>query len=172
MAGSPSRGLQSLDINSPDAQAPRAEEFKFDPNGPGHFGAAMRDPLGFPYQVFAALGAWKKTAEKYPGVLSRDNEADAYKHAMWNYLMAQTVGKDRAKAFADAHEVSVPNATAEQLMDLYNNEKARNLPRGPNAVEDALRSGEFRTSPFRVPGDDGQPKKTSVPGFPPITRRW
>jgi hypothetical protein len=171
MAGSPNRGVIP-NVNSPDTKVPSAEDFGFDPSGPGHWGAAIRDPLGLPYAAFAALGAWKKTAEKYPGVPSRDNEADAYKHAMVNYLMAQTIGKDRAKAFADAHEVSVPNAQGEQLMDLYNNEVARNLPRDPNAVENALRQGEFRTSPFGAAADVNKPKTGNVVGFPPTIRRW
>ena len=38
-----------------------------------------------------------------------DSDADAYRHALWNYLMTQKLGPDAAKRFGDAHEVTVPN---------------------------------------------------------------
>lgn len=171
MAGSSNVGTIP-NINSPDVKVPDTTHFAFDPRGPGHFGAAIRDPLGLPAVARATLEAWKKTGERYPATGSHNNEADAYKHATWNYLMAQSLGKNRAKAFADAHEVSGRNSQGELLMDLYNNEVARNLPSGPDAVEEALRDGAFRTSPFRMADDAGGSKKSSRPGFPPSIRRW
>lgn len=166
MAGSPNRGVIA-NVNSSDAPRPTTEDFSYDSQGPGHVGAIIRDPLGVPYVAWATLAAWKKTKEKYPDIGSRNNEADAYKHAIWNYLMSQSIGKDRAKAFADAHEVSGDNSEAELLMDLYNNQVARDLPRGPNSVEDALRDGKLRVSPFGGvnEGNDG-------PLFLSLHRRW
>jgi hypothetical protein len=45
--------------------------------------------------------------------------------------MARDLGYDRAKAFGDGHEVSVPNAPSERMMDLYNNEVGRQLALDP-----------------------------------------
>lgn len=82
MAGLPNRGVIPY-VNSPDATPPTAESFSYDPKGLGHVGAVIRDPLGALYAGGATLAAWKKTNEKYPDTGSRNNEADAYKHATW-----------------------------------------------------------------------------------------
>jgi len=138
-------GLFIPDVNAPSVAGPSPAALGFDPNSPGHLGAAWRDPLGALMAGAATLAAWDATGRRYPGVIARDNEADAYKHTTWNYLMARTMGAERAKAMADAHEVSVPNAPGEQKMDLYNNRIGRALPGGGEAqIEDAMKKVKLR----------------------------
>ena len=54
-----------------------------------------------------------------------DNAANAFRHTLWNALMAQELGYDMAKKFADAHEYGQSGPSTE--MDLYNNEFGRNI---------------------------------------------
>lgn len=141
-------------VNSPGAVPPNFKEFQFDPSGPGYWDAARNDPLGAAVAVGSAAEAKVRTALKYPDTGSRNNEADAYKHAIWNRRMAGILGPERARALAHAHEVAAPNSPEEHAMDLYNNRVARSLPLKDGAVEEvdeAFRKGYFRTTPFRTP---------------------
>ena len=87
-----------------------------------------------------------------------DSDADAYRHALWNYLMTQKLGPDAAKRFGDAHEVTVPNPDSERLMDLFNNNVGRGLALDPknkgrpaaDVIMEALRSGQLQTRPFNL----------------------
>jgi hypothetical protein len=76
----------------------------------------------------SALETQVRTALRYPETGSRNNEADAFKHAIWNRRMAGILGPDGAQAFGGAHEISVPNSEVEHDMNLYNNRLARRLP--------------------------------------------
>jgi hypothetical protein len=73
------------------------------------------------------------------------DEGNAFRHALWNALMSQAIGKSLAEAFADAHEEVInPNTQTEYTdselenvhwngfnglehkeMDLHNNQKGR-----------------------------------------------
>jgi hypothetical protein len=65
----------------------------------------------------------------HPGRRHND-EADAFRHAYWNYRMTQTFGPERARAFANAYEISTLNPIGERKMDLYNNKIGRDLAVG------------------------------------------
>lgn len=59
-----------------------------------------------------------------------DGRGDAFRHALWNYRMAQALGKEQAKKFADAYEVDGLRNGADRravAMDLFNNNVGRNL---------------------------------------------
>lgn len=46
---------------------------------------------------------------------------DAYRHILWNYIMARDVWYDFAKKWSDAHENYPGNPEIEKTMDLHNN---------------------------------------------------
>ena len=58
-------------------------------------------------------------------------KADAFRHCLWNALLAYQVGEDMAKKLADAHELpEAPkdnNSNVEREMDLHNNRVGRRL---------------------------------------------
>ena len=65
-----------------------------------------------------------------PAVASLHNgEGDAWRHARWNQRMANFIGPERAKAFADWNErLSVDSSpVGERAMGLHNNDVGRNL---------------------------------------------
>ena len=88
----------------------------------------------------------------------QDGEADAFRHALWSYLMTKRLGADAAKRFGDAREISFPGDASQQLMDLYNNRIGRLLALDPRndgrppeeVVYEALRSGRLQAAPFFV----------------------
>jgi len=116
----------------------------------------LRNPGAALAAGVAANTAWDATKYKYPAVNAHNNEADAFRHGAWNRIMSRTIGPEKAKEFADAYERWRPGPEQERLMDLYNNQVARNLPSSgqPGAfgvgktLDDALRRNAFRTSPF------------------------
>jgi hypothetical protein len=160
MAGSPNRGTIP-NINSPDAKVPTERDFGFNRNAPGQAVTGAVDPIGGMFAIAASLAASEAMRKRYPDAVvpgsDRNNEADAYKHATWNYLMSKTIGPDRAKIMADAHEIDGINPSAigerigfsknsqgERLMDLHNNQVGRSLPpQGEQAIQDALKKATF-----------------------------
>lgn len=86
------------------------------------------------------------------------DDADAYRHATWSYLMGRTIGNEKAKAMGDAHEIDGlrpwpgmgTNSAGERAMDLHNNLVGRNLPGGgERQIQNAMRKGYIRLKPFR-----------------------
>ncbi len=58
-----------------------------------------------------------------------NNQPNAYRHAMWNAVMTDKIGEEKAKKFADAHEL-VENYDLWKencQMDLHNNELGRRI---------------------------------------------
>lgn len=56
--------------------------------------------------------------------LYHNDNADAYRHSLWNALTTYHTSKSFAKQFADAHE-SESTIALETSMDLYNNNQGR-----------------------------------------------
>ena len=52
---------------------------------------------------------------------------NAYRHAMWNAIMTDKMGAEKAKKFADAHEQIPKNPIDHKEMDLHNNELGRRI---------------------------------------------
>ena len=133
---------------------PTDQELGFDPNGPGQWHVAVRHPLDAMVGVYDRNKAVAQTDHLYPNDPLQNDEADAFRHAFWSYLMTKSMGAEHAKQFTDAHEISVPNPIGERYMDLYNNRAGRNIA-GANGNEDAveairkaIRNGKLRLSPY------------------------
>ncbi|WP_054811277.1 DUF6973 domain-containing protein [Nocardia arizonensis] len=63
-----------------------------------------------------------------------DGQGDAFRHAYWNALMTQQFGEDWTKEYGTAHEKSAGNVPQREAMDLYNNERGRQIAlANPNA---------------------------------------
>lgn len=56
-----------------------------------------------------------------------NDNADAFRHVLWNAYNAHDCGVSYAKQFADAHEKDNPNDALENKMDLFNNNLGRNI---------------------------------------------
>lgn len=86
---------------------------------------------------------------------------DAFRHCVWNCLMAQRIGASEAEKFATAHENSGPSSIPfDNQMDLHNNATGRSLGTpGANcstACRGALTSGQLRT----IRGPNTRPQAT------------
>ena len=81
------------------------------------------------YQVNEAKTITQEYIDKTYG---RENDCDgtqvnAYRHAMWNAVMTDKIGEEKAKKFADAHEQTPDNEVELMAMDLHNNELGRRI---------------------------------------------
>lgn len=56
-----------------------------------------------------------------------NDNADAFRHTLWNAYNAHDCGTTYAKQFADAHEKDFPNVPLESEMDLFNNSLGRTI---------------------------------------------
>jgi len=65
---------------------------------------AMKDPTGGIVAKITSDEAIKYSANKY-GYQKDGTMQNALQHALWNAMMTYKIGEDRAKKFADAHEV-------------------------------------------------------------------
>ena len=90
--------------------------------------------------MFATAKATSRTLkivqEKFPGIHGKDNSANAFRHALWNYLIAvrclKSGGNMNAiiswtKEITDWHEDFSPNKPLARAMDLHNNQIGRAL---------------------------------------------
>ncbi len=77
-----------------------------------------------------------------PNHTSYNNEADAFKHCMFQAELTFWLGKDIAKFFGDLHEAKPQNPDKEKVMDLHNNEKGREIGL-------VFRKGIFPHIPFK-----------------------
>jgi len=154
-------------------------------SGPGDVGNAIKYPRRtFSKRIPNNLDQLKDQAlraakqEKLRSKLT-DGEGDAFRHAYWSLKMAKEFGKDFAKQISDGHErrplrfyrelryrissrtPKVPNYpdTPNTLMDLYNNQKGRELLiRAENMsdgqirrmIVDEIRTGKLQTTPFQI----------------------
>ena len=102
---------------------------------------------------------------KLPAGGTKDNEADAFRHALWSYKMAKSMGYAVAKRITDGHEITTPNPLGSRLMDLYNNEVGRQLAADTSnhglsdeeVIYQALRKGKLRIKPFNIAAPSQHP---------------
>jgi hypothetical protein len=145
----------------------------FDPAGYNSWGAVLRRP----WQYFDADEdsemAREITAGRFPTDLNpQDDEADAFRHALWTFLMTRDIGVHGAQRFHDAHEISEPNDAGVRLMDLFNSRVGMQLALDPanrdrpaeEVISEALARGMLQTQPFTV---KGQPASGTLPGVAP-----
>ncbi|WP_079478978.1 DUF6973 domain-containing protein [Halobacillus salinus] len=76
--------------------------------------------------VYEAKNTAESATYNYYSSGFHNGNADAFRHAVWNKEMENSIGYSQAKAFADAHEYGNDSQPyLEQVMDLYNNDKGR-----------------------------------------------
>ena len=75
----------------------------------------------------------------------RDNACDAFRHTLWNAWMSMNMGGAAAKRFADGRERDA-NTRAARAMDLFNNQRGREIVAGLRArgVKAISRNGLYR----------------------------
>ncbi|WP_218722054.1 hypothetical protein [Nocardia sp. MH4] len=66
------------------------------------------------------------SGQLYPGTFD-DGQGDAFRHSYWNARMTQEFGPTWTAAYASAHEMSGGNVPQREAMDLYNNERGRDV---------------------------------------------
>jgi hypothetical protein len=123
--------------------------------GAGYYTPGGDAPDGFPPDIWEQLNShekqlvWehplagvrvylaKRDAEQWAQQQSSEGAhnglQDALRHTMWNCLMANSIGSDLAKEFADAHEESSSDVQ-ETTMDLNNNAVGREIASYPNTT--------------------------------------
>ncbi len=163
------------DIGPPTSEVVDVEAmmkaFRFDPDGRGERGAAIAQTLRDPFYVGkgkVSHKAWRAkvlskeagdaTSEQFPNVRPHNNEADAFRHALWSFQMTREIGAGAAKRLSDAHEISYAGPAGELLMDLYNNNAGRQMALDPRnrdrtpeeVIREALRAGRLQTGPFNT----------------------
>jgi hypothetical protein len=93
----------------------------FDPEGYNSWGAGLRKFWQYPDAQIDSRAARDTTAKEFPADPTlQDDEADAYRHALWSYLMTKDIGAVGAKRWHDAHEISEPNEPGVRMMDVFN----------------------------------------------------
>ena len=120
--------LNSTAHNKIKSKFPRAQEIL------KNFGFAKTgDELGWGYCLSSKVGiCWNADSAKneaedamkkaFPGLYNAtDNQADAFRHAYWSFVMAQSYGYDVARSISDAYERAHPNNDSSAAMDVYNN---------------------------------------------------
>lgn len=159
-----------------------ASKYGFEEAGPRHLGVAMR----YPYKAYRAseLGevAVDETKKRYPNSRHHNDEADAFRHALWSYKVTREFGPNIARSLGYAHERQRPNSKGERLMDLHNNLVASELATMPvsrrykdeQVIEFAIRNGYLRTKPYRIKGESELPpgRAARKPGFTATGRHY
>jgi hypothetical protein len=143
------------------------ERLGFDPEGPGQRTAYWQAMPGLdwllPSWLFGTTGpldlrdqAVAATNARFQSGSLQNSDADAYRHALWAYLMTRELGMDSAKLLHDGHEITEPNDPEVRLMDVFNSRVGMELALDPTNAErspedviaEALNSGLLQTSPF------------------------
>ena len=137
------------------------KKLNFNPDGRGVYQQALRDPIGAHYARILKNHTVALVEELFPGIDPVDNEADAFRHAYFSFMLADKIGTKRAKAFTDAYEISFLNTMGARCMDLWNNNEGRKmceeskndtaLPRNKLArqlVLDAIKNKRLVLKPF------------------------
>ncbi len=90
---------------------------------------AKEDPVGAVIGFNSRSIANEYQKELYPNTYGKDgNQANAFKHAMWNAVMTDKMGEERAENFAYAHEKEyLETQLALCQMDFHNNYLGRQI---------------------------------------------
>lgn len=98
----------------------------------------LRHPIDGARVLAAANEATNETVRLYNPPLHNTN-GDAFRHALWNFLMTTRVSEERAQEWGGAHENgTVNNPPLEKQMDLHNNQVGRELGRNSGSDSDAI----------------------------------
>jgi hypothetical protein len=133
----------------------------FDPEGYNSWGTGIRRLWQYPDAASNSETARLSTAKEFPvDPTLQDNEADAFRHALWTYLMTRDIGSVGAKRWHDAHEISEPNDPGVRMMDVFNSRVGIQLALDPDnrerkpedVIREALSGGKLQTQPFKIKG--------------------
>lgn len=96
----------------------------------------LRHPVLMIATIKATIKTMKIVQDKFPGLHGLDNKENAFRHALWNYLIALRCFKKESqiskiiswtKEITDWHEDFSPNTSLARAMDLHNNYVGRAL---------------------------------------------
>ena len=99
-------------------------------------GFSLKHPLLMFATIKATALTMKIVQERFPGIHGKDNRANAFRHALWNSLIAIKCLKVEknidaiiswTKEITDWHEDFSPNKALPRAMDLHNNHIGREL---------------------------------------------
>jgi hypothetical protein len=158
--GSSTPGSSSGDgpIEGPVSEKEIYDRVDYDRDGDSEWWNAAQSPVNTIRVKLAEGDAFDTTEAEYPDQPQHNNEADAFRHAYFNYILTQRIGANEAKSYADAHERSGENPKGEELMDLFNNDVGRRLALDPSnkgrdpveVIHEAIRNGQLQTKPFEI----------------------
>ena len=99
-------------------------------------GFALRHPLFMFATAKATTKTLKIVQQKFPNIHGKDNRDNAFRHALWNYMIAfysfkferdKKLVNAWVKKITDWHEEFSPNSILARAMDLHNNYIGREL---------------------------------------------
>lgn len=102
----------------------------------GFFRFFLRHPLFAVATFFATVKTYKIAEEEFPKIHGKHNMANAFRHALWNALIAKACSKFSnngekilkwTKDVTDWHEELFINEELPRQMDLHNNEIGRGV---------------------------------------------
>jgi len=104
--------------------------------------------IKYPLYLIPTYRATKKTLKicntKFRKEHHLNNKANAFRHALWNFLLCKSYFKisksvekalNHSKIITDLHEDLLPNSTCARLMDLHNNKVGRTLFHKDNQMD-------------------------------------
>jgi RHS repeat-associated protein len=74
---------------------------------------------------YSAKASIAEAQQHFPRAELWNGRGDGWRHFRWNFAMGQSIGNESATVFANSHEVSNPNPSAEHAMDMFNNAVGR-----------------------------------------------
>lgn len=98
----------------------------------------------------AAEYARTESERQFPALTGQDDPRDALRHSLWNASMTRRLAsKDAAARWGTAHEELPNNPAQRKAMDLFNNERGRELTWAQRTT-----SGSWLFRRTVLPGDD------------------
>ena len=98
----------------------------------------LKHPLYMICTINATVLTFRISQKEFPNIHGLHNEANAFRHAIWNLLIASKCHKidsdiesvlNWTKKITDWHEDFSPNEELMRMMDLYNNKVGREIYR-------------------------------------------
>jgi hypothetical protein len=94
--------------------------------------------------VSATLKTYRISQKEFPNIHGKHNKANAFRHALWNVLIAKKCGRfsknidsvlNWTKGITDWHEEFAPNQALAKAMDLHNNRVGREVYQQHSAMK-------------------------------------
>ena len=134
--------------------------------------------LRYPAFIFPTLKATKKAlqiSQQYYGrAHSKNGPANAFRHALWNYLIAQSCTRRTQKMrvalhwtqrITEWHEKLFPNPESDRLMDLHNNAYGRQFFTRSPELEEAELISQLQEAAGRAVQMAKAPSESDEPNY-------